>query len=299
MAFSPTGVYSAMLTPLHNGLKINEQVLRRMVDFMIDRGLHGLFPVSSVGEGLHMDRAQKIECMNIVMDQIRGRVPMTPGVASTHPSESIVLAKHAASIGAKAVVISPPYYYKPSNSMLEKFFGEIVQKAGLPVIIYNIPLFTTPISYDVMERLAKLDGVVGIKDSSGSMVDFLHFKDVLRPEVACLSGREEILLPTLVMGGRGCMTAMSGIFPEIMVGVWNAFHAGDMKRAQELQQSILPAMRLMFKNALPIGLKIGLELRGFEMGETFLPLADEDQALAMKVKAELKPIVRDLEAKYC
>ena len=109
--FKPEGIYVAMLTPFKRDGRISEEEMRRIVDFQIEHGVDGLFPVSSVGESIHMSREEKIALMEIVHDQARGRAAVTPGVGSSHPAESIFLAKKAREIGCDAVVIAPPYFF--------------------------------------------------------------------------------------------------------------------------------------------------------------------------------------------
>lgn len=305
--FRPEGVYAAMLTPFGEDGRIEEEVLRRLVDFSIEKGLHGLFPVSSVGEGVHLDFAEKCRCMDVVQEQAAGRVPVTPGVVATHPAECVRLAAHAAAIGCAAIVVTPPYFYRPGPGMVERFFERVVDEVDLPVILYNIPLFTQPLDSAVVGRLARHPRVVGMKDSSGSMVDFLQFLDRTtsaaggEPHLNLLTGREETLLPTLVMGGRGCMTALSGILPEVMVGIYERFRAGDLAGARELQLSVLAFTRALFAAPFPLGFKAALELRGFPMGPPRLPLSDADAAELAGVKAELDrlmpPLLEQLDAR--
>jgi len=297
MMFKPEGVYVAMLTPFSADGTVNETQLRRMVDFLIEAGVHGLFPVSSVGEFIHLTREEKVRMMEIVVDQNRGRVRVTPGVGSSHPAESIYLAEKAKKLGCDAIVIAPPYYYPLSHEMIEKYFETIIDAVDIPVILYNIPLFTQPLNYDVVKRLSRRKNVVGMKDSSGSMVDFMHFMDKIRiakEEMNFLTGREETLLACLTVGGKGCMTATSGILPEIMVGIYNAWKEGNYDRARELQFSILLAVRAMFAMPFPLGFKVALETRGFEMGPPKQPLSDAEQFKYGTVKARIEKIMNPI-----
>jgi 4-hydroxy-tetrahydrodipicolinate synthase len=297
MMFKPEGVYVAMLTPFSADGTVNETELRKIVDFQIEAGVDGLFPVSSCGESIHMTLEEKIHMMEIVVDQNRGRVRVTPGVGSSHPSESICLAKKAKHLGCDAVVIAPPYYFPLSQEMVEKYFETIIDAVEIPAILYNIPLFTQPISNDVVKRLSRRENVVGMKDSSGSMVDFMHFMDkirIVKTEMNFLTGREETLLACLMVGGKGCMTATSGILPEIMVGIYNAWKEGDYNRAKELQFSILLAVRAMFAMPFPLGFKVALETRGFEMGPPRQPLSDAEQFKYGNVKARIEKIMNPI-----
>ena len=113
--YKPKGVYVAMLTPFSDDGSINEPELRKIVDFLVDAGVNGLFPISSVGEFIHMSSNEKMRVMEIVSDQNKGRVQLLPGVGSSHPAESVRLARKAQSLGSDAVVAAPPYFFPQSQ----------------------------------------------------------------------------------------------------------------------------------------------------------------------------------------
>jgi N-acetylneuraminate lyase/4-hydroxy-tetrahydrodipicolinate synthase len=300
--FKPEGIYVAMLTPFEEDGSINESILRQIIEFQIEAGVDGLFPISSVGEFIHMTREEKIRMMEIVVDQAKGRVRVTPGVGSSYPDESILLANKAKALGCDGVVVAPPYFYVQSQENIERYFETIADAVDMPIMLYNIPLFTQPLSYDVVKRLARRDNVVGMKDSSGSMVDFMHFMDKIKiagEDISVMTGREETLFPCLMVGGKGCVTATSGILPEIMTGIYSAWQEQRYDQARELQHSVLLIIRAMFSMPFPLGFKYALELRGFKMGPPKQPLSDAERFKynTMKVRIEkiMAPILERLE----
>ena len=283
---------------------MNEKELRRILDFLIASGIHGIFPLGSAGESIHLDRDEKVRTMEIVVDQNQGSVKITPGVGSTHPAASIDLAKRAQDTGCDGVVVAPPYYYPLSQEMIEKYFETIADALEIPVILYNIPLFSQPIDYDVVKRLSRRKNIVGMKESSGSMVDFLHFLDKIRiigEDIHFLTGREETLLPCLMMGAKGCMVATACVLPEIMVGIYQAWKQGDYDMARDLQFSILLLVRAIFSLPFPLGFKVALEMRGFNMGPPKQPLSDAERFHYKTVKSRIEKIMdrilRDLNDK--
>jgi len=292
--FKPEGVYVALLTPFDEDGAINEGELRRIVDFQIEGGVHGLFPISSVGEFIHMSREEKVRMMEIMVDQNKGRVKITPGVGSSLPAESIFLAQKARELGCDGVVVAPPYFYQLSQENIEAYFETIADAVDIPNILYNIPLFTQPVSYDVVKRLSRHKNVVGMKDSSGSMVDFMHFMDKIKiagEDINVLTGREETLFPCLMVGGKGCMTAAAGILPEIMVDIYNAWKNQNYEEAKKLQASILLIMRTMFSLPFPLGFKYAMELRGFNMGPPKQPLSDAERFNYRNTKVRIEKIM--------
>jgi 4-hydroxy-tetrahydrodipicolinate synthase len=295
--FKPEGIYVAMLTPFTADGAINEKELRGIVEFQVTAGVHGLFPISSVGEYIHMAREDKFRIMEIIMEQNHGRARVCPGVGSSLPAESIILAKKAKALGCDAVVVAPPYYFPLSQENIEKYFETIADAVDIPIILYNVPLFTQPLSYDVVKRLARRSNVVAMKDSSGSMVDFLHFMDKVRiigEDIHILTGREETLFPCLMVGGKGCMTATSGILPEIMLGIYEAWRAGDYEKAKELQFSILLLVRAMFSLPIPLGFKVAMETRGFAMGPPKQPLSDAERFKYRTMKTRIENIMQPI-----
>jgi len=285
-----------MMTPFKNGT-INEAVARQMVDFVIEKGVHGVFPISTVGESIHLDFEQKAYLMDVVKDQTRGRVRVTPGITSTRPEDCIRLAKKAEEIGCDAVVIAPPYYYPISQDNMERHFEIISDAVNLPIILYNIPLFSTPISYDVVKRLSRRKNIVAMKDSSGSMVDIMHYMDKIRligEELSFLVGREEVFFSALMVGVNGSMTGTAGILPEIMVGIFDACQNEDFERARNLQFSILLLIRAMFAMPFPLGFKTALEVRGFEMGPPQQPLSAAEHFRFLGVRSRIEKIMRPI-----
>jgi len=300
--FKPEGVYVAMLTPFKEDGSLNEDELRRIVDFLVESGVHGLFPISSVGEFIHMSTDDKIRMMEVIADQNKGRVRITPGVGSSHPAESIHLAQKAKEIGCDGVVVAPPYFFQLSQENIEKYYETISDAVDIPIILYNIPLFTQPLTYDVVKRLARRENIVAMKDSSGSMVDFIHFMDKIRiigEDLNILAGREETLFPTLMVGGKGCMTATAGILPEKMLGIYNEWKKGEYVQALNIQFSILLVIRAMFSVAFPLGFKVAMEMRGFQMGPPKQPLSDAERfkfnTTKVRIQKIMNPILKELQ----
>jgi 4-hydroxy-tetrahydrodipicolinate synthase len=295
--FKPEGVYAAMLTPFDEKGKVNEPVLRKMVDFLIDKGIDGLYPVSSVGEFVHLSTEENMEIMDIVVDQTKGRVPVVPGVSASCAEKSLILAKHAEKIGCQGVVACPPYYFAVSQEIVEKHFEIIADAIGISVVLYNIPFATTKISYDVVKRLSRRENVVALKDSSGSMADIVHFMDKIRiigEDLSLLLGREEIFFPALMMGAKGCMVASGCILPEIMKKMYKCFKEGKYDEARELQFSILVLLRAMWSLPMPIGFKAAMELRGFPMGPFKQPLSDAEQFTYSMIKSRMEKLMKPL-----
>lgn len=292
--FRPQGVYVAMMTPFGAEGRVEEHILRSMVNFLIEKGVHGLFPVSSVGESVHLPMEERIRLMKIVTEEAKGRVPVTPGVGTTRPDHSIELAIQAAALGCTAVVAAPPYFYRISEGMVESYFQNIAQEIPVPMILYNIPLFTQPISPKTVGRLSLRENVVGLKESSGSMVELVHFMDEVRQqggELSFLAGREDMFFPALAMGASGSMTATACILPEAMVAIYETWGKGEWAEARELQMALVPLIRECFSMPFPTGFKLAMECRGFPMGRPVQPLSAQEGKLLGPTKTRIGEVL--------
>ncbi len=293
----PEGVFPAMLTPFDDNGKINEKMVRSIIEFGLDRGLHGLFPVSSVGEFIHMTPEECKRMMKITVDAAAGRAPVFAGVSSSCTDMTLDFARYAQDIGCNGIVCCPPIYYTATQPIIEKHYEILADTVEIPVLLYNIPLFATPISYDVVKRLSARPNIVGMKDSSGNMVDFMHFMDKIRltgSNFSFMMGREELLYLALMAGASGCMVCSAGIFPEVMVEIYKATNAGDIERAKKIQISLCAIVRLMFSPPFPAGFKTAMEIRGFKMGPPKRLLADSDVYMVQGIRSRLERIMGDL-----
>lgn len=296
--FKPEGVYFAMLTPFKDG-KIYEKTLRQMVEFDIQNGVNGLFPISTSGEFIQLDFSQKVQMMDIVMDQAKGRVPVTPGVTAPNPRECIALAKEAQRCGCDAVIVSPPYYIPISQGQVIEHIKAIAKAVDMPVMLYNIPAFTTGISLQTLAELIKIPNIVAMKDSTGSMMNATHIVDIIRmagraDDFSFFTGREDAVLPALSLGAQGCVTCTSGIIPEIMSAMYRAFQDGDYKEAKRIQYSILEMIRIEGELPLPVGLKVAMEVRGFDMGDLVQPISQDEKDQIPNMKERYIRIMKQL-----
>jgi len=290
--FIPHGVNAAMMTPFTKDGSINEPVLRNWIDFMIDNGINGLFPISSVGEFFHLSLQEKYKLMDIVVEQAAGRVPVFPGTCSAATDESIRLAKYAEKLGCPAVVGLPPYYAPISQELLRKHFEKLAGSVNVSVILYNIPMMTTPISLQLFEQLLSIRNIVGIKDSGGNMNYLLHMVDLAREhgrdDFAVFTGYDDLQYSALTIGAKGCISAVCGVIPELSTSIYREYKTGNKEKALQIQMSILPALRTMGSLQFPAGYKMALDIRGFNTGPLRLPIDEIDKYQYLSVKKKLQ-----------
>lgn len=281
-----------MMTPFTKDGTINEPVLRSWIDFMIENGINGLFPISSIGEFFQLSLQECYKLMDIVVEQAAGRVPVFPGTCSAATDNAIKLAKYAEKLGCPAVVALPPHYAPVSQELVRKHFEKVANSVNISVILYNIPMMTSPISLQVFEQLLAVRNIVGIKDSSGNMNYLLHMIDLTRqhgrPEFGVFTGYDDLQYSALSVGAKGCISAVCGVIPELSVAICREYHAGNKEKALEIQMSILASLRTMSSLQFPAGYKMALDIRGFNTGPLRLPIDEIDKYQYLSTKKKLQ-----------
>ncbi|WP_334093306.1 dihydrodipicolinate synthase family protein [Helicobacter typhlonius] len=219
-------------------------------------------------------------------------MPVISGIGSVVYEESLELAKKAKEVGVDALLLQPPFYYPLSEENMIAYFTAMAKNVALPLYIYNIPLFAPAMSLKVVSALSKVPNIVGMKDSSGSAVDFAHFSDVCDFDI--FVGREEYYLGALINGAKGSMTSCGGVFPEIMSAIYRCFLQGNIQEAQKYQKSLFRAIRFAGTLPFPLGYAILLEARGFDFqgGLSIHPIAlNTKESLPLKIE-EAREVLR-------
>ncbi|MBC7343298.1 MAG: dihydrodipicolinate synthase family protein [Clostridia bacterium] len=295
--YKPQGIYVAMVTPFDEAGEVDEKALRNMVEFYVQAGVDGVFSAGSSGEFIHLGPRGCVEANRIVADQVRGRIEVLAGASASRPRDCVAIAQRAKEDGCQAAVICPPPYYRLSQDMIRYHYELIAEQVNFPLVLYNIPMFTNPISPEIIGKLSRLPNIVGLKDSSGSMVDFMAAIDAVQRndgDLQFLTGREENLFASLIVGGAGCIGGGAAVVPEAMVAIYRAYQMGNHERLRCLQLSIVQLVRIMMSLPFPVGFKVGLELRGMPAGELQQPLSPEAEAEIEKVRPQIQALIREV-----
>ena len=273
MAEKIEGIFCPHMVPLQADSSIHETELRRIVDFLIERGITGLYPNGSTGEFTRFSADERRRIIEIVQDQAgrAGRsVPVLAGAYEANIDATVEVMNHYADLGCRAGAIIAPYYYKMSQDSILAYFVELADRARLDIVLYNIPQFSNEIAVDTVIALCRHPRIIGIKDSSRDLPRFLNTINKVKPlrsDFAFLIGCEEILLPSLIMGGDGGTIATSGVVPEMIMKLYNLFHEGGIEEAKKIQFQMLELIEVMLLGAdFPEGFRAGMTVRGFDMG---------------------------------
>ncbi len=272
------GIFTPNMVPLDDRGRVNERELRRMVDWLIDNGITGLYPNGSTGEFTRFSFEERKTIVRIVTEQARGRAFVLAGAAEANVSMTLEAAAYYHSLGADAVAIVAPFYYRLSQDGVYAYFAEIARQSPIDLTLYNIPQFANDISNDTIRRLAEeFPRIIGIKDSSRDLPRFLnmmHEVSPIRPDFVFLIGCEEMLLPFLLMGGDGGTVATSGVVPEVIMKLYTLAKAGQYEEARAIQYKLLDLIKLLIFGAdFPEAVRQAVGLRGFQMGVGRQPLS--------------------------
>ncbi|NLC57075.1 MAG: dihydrodipicolinate synthase family protein [Armatimonadetes bacterium] len=294
------GIFTPNMVPLDSRGRINEGELRRLVEFLIQRGVHGLYPNGTMGEFVRFSFEEHKEIVRIVVDQNRGRAKVLAGAAEFSLEKTLAACEYYAELGCDTVAVVPPWYYRLSQESVYEHFATLARHSPIDITLYNIPQFTNnEISIDVLKRLVELPRIVAIKDSSRDMPRFLNtINEVrpLRPDFSFLIGCEEILVPTLLMGGDGGTVATAGVVPEVVVEMFRCVERGDFPRAVALQYRVLHLINTMlFGAGFPEGFRAAMELRGFRMGESRQPLAPGERCNIEALRQVLHELLKEFD----
>lgn len=287
------GIFTPNLVPLDDRGEINEAELRRYVDWLIAKGVHGLYPNGSTGEFTRFTFEERKRIVEIIADQTAGRVPILAGAAEANTRETIKACEYYHGLGVRAVAIVAPFYYKLTPQGVYAYFAEIARHSPVDITLYNIPLFASPIDVPTVQRLAEeFPRVVAIKDSSGDVANMMRMiasVRPIRPDFSFLTGWEAVLMPMLLVGCDGGTNATSGIVPELTKRLYDLSTSGQIDAARELQYRMLPLFDAMLYSAeFPEGFRAALSLRGFRTGRGRQPQSAYQQQQLEKLSRELQ-----------
>ena len=266
-----SGAIGVTVTPFISGETPNYKEIKKQTEMLCNSEIDGIFPCSSTGEYPKISLENKIKIMETVAEVNNGRKILIAGACSVSIDEIKILIDKAKELKYDACLICPPYYYPLKQPEVLRFYKEVCAYADkMPVIAYNVHFFTTGISLDTFEKLLEIPNLVGMKDSSGNLKSISHECDIARnkkPSFIVYTGTDDCLLPALIAGCKGSMTAFGAIFPNKIKSIYNDLKSGNLDKATETQRSILPALRVADSLVFPDGYKLVAKSQGLDVGE--------------------------------
>lgn len=267
------GSITALITPFKDG-KVDVAAFRKLVEWQIDQGTHGLVPCGTTGESPTLTHEEHKQVIELCIEAASGRVPVIAGTGSNSTAEAVELTRHAKEAGADGVLVVTPYYNKPTQEGLYLHYKAINDCADIPILIYNIPgRSVIDMSVDTMTRLFKLSNIVGVKDATANMARVSQQRAALGSDFIQLSGEDVTALGFMAHGGTGCISVTANIAPALCAEFQLACLAGNFRLALQLQDRLMPLHEALFVESNPGPVKYAAAKLGLCNGETRLPLA--------------------------
>ena len=285
------GTYTAMVTPFKDG-KINVPKLRQMVNFQIKNGISGLIPCGTTGESPTLSHDEHREVIDVIIEEVTGRVPVIAGTGSNSTEEAISLTTHAQKAGADAALLITPYYNKPTQAGLIAHYRTIAETCDIPLIIYNCPGRTAVnTAADTIVELSSVPSITGIKEASGNMDQICDIICRTSEDFTVLSGDDSMTVPMMSVGAKGVISVIANFLPGKMTEMTGAALKGDFTTASGIHNQLFPLMRALMKvETNPSPAKTAMNMLGMKAGPVRLPLMEP----GVEGKAILEKCLKDI-----
>jgi 4-hydroxy-tetrahydrodipicolinate synthase len=269
-----TGSYPALITPFKDGA-LDLDALKKLVEWHIAEGSHGLVPVGTTGESPTVSHEEHMTVVSEVVKAAAGRIKVIAGAGSNSTAEGVDLIKHAEATGADGALVVTPYYNKPTQRGMVAHFAAMHDACTLPIVIYNIPgRSVVDMMPDTMAELAKLPRIVGVKDATGDLARVAKQRMTCGAEFLQLSGEDATAVGFNAMGGVGCISVTANVAPKLCAQMQEACLAGDYATALEIQDKLIPLHIALFVEPGVAGAKYALSKLGMCSAEVRLPLTE-------------------------
>lgn len=273
--------------------ELDEAALRRLIHFWLDGGVSGLVSCGSNGEAPYMTREERKRVIEIAVGEADGEVPVIAGTGAPSTRETIMLSRDAKDVGADAVLVVTPYYFKPSNEELVAHYRAILDAVDVPVILYNVPKFT---GYNlepsvVVKLVNEHNQIVGIKDSGGAIGQISDIIRQVGDKISVLAGTGDLVLATLMMGGRGGILGVANVAPRLCSDIYDHYRKGRLERAREAQMKALYLNDVLIRKFNQISsIKEALNQMGQPAGYPRLPSLPLSKEACQTVKKTLSEL---------
>jgi len=291
------GVIVPLITPFKEDYTIDYNALRWLAQYLVNRGINGLFPISTTGEFIHLSFEEKIAITKTIVEEVGGKTKIIPGASENTTLMVLRLAKEYADLGVDGIVVTPPYYFKYDFNGLWKHYSIIAERTDLPILVYNIPSLTgNNIPVELVMRLAKeYSNIVGIKvtyDSLSYMRRLILTVKQERKDFSVLTGSSDYLLPTLILGGDGGILALAHIAPRICTGIVKAWKDRAYEKAFDLYIKLNMLSELYdIATSIPSVIKTALTLLDTPIKPIVRPpLRTESEENVKKIKEILRRV---------
>ncbi|XAH23617.1 dihydrodipicolinate synthase family protein [Xylophilus sp. GW821-FHT01B05] len=293
MGLELTGVIPPLVTPFTADGDIDEAAFRNVIRFNLSKGVHGVCPGGSSGEGHTLTLDEFVRIMEITADEVKGAVPIVAGIISNSTRDAINRAKAVAHLPIAALQVTPVHYlFKPDEDATYRHFKALTEAVDIPVIIYNVVPWNYCTPAQLIKLMTDLPGVQGVKQSQG---DLKLMADLLQDVPAgckIYSAVDALLYSSFALGAHGTIAATPAAIPGVCVALWNTVQAGDHVKAFEMHKAMLNYWNAIVADNLPANIKTSITLQGCDAGLPRAPMPPTSEAQLAKIKTALTAVLR-------
>lgn len=277
-----SGVCTALVTPFLDG-KVNYPMMEILLRRQIEAGVKAVVICGTTGESPTVTDNEKLELFRRCKEWAKDDCLIIAGTGSNSTEHAVYLSKEAEKCGADALLVVSPYYNKATEDGLFAHYLSIAHAVKLPVIVYNVPSRTgVDIPVSVYKRLSRIPNIAGVKEASSSITKIAEIRSTC-PDFPLWSGNDDMVVPTLSLGGQGVISVLSNVAPVETDAMVQSALAGDFDTAAALQCQLLPLIKLLFCEVNPIPVKAAMKMIGFDCGGCRLPLTSLSPANQQKM----------------
>ena len=289
-----TGMATALITPMTES-GVDYPALENLVNDQIARGIHALVVVGTTGEATTLSTEEKRLTIRTVVKTAAGRVPVIAGTGANCTAHAIENTRMACEEGVDAVLVVTPYYNKATQSGLVAHFTAVADASSVPVILYNVPGRTgCNLLPATVAKLADHEKIVGVKEASGNMAQVVELISLCGDKIDVYSGEDALTVAMMAMGGKGCISVLSNVVPDLASEMTNRFFAGDLAGAAALQCKLIPLINCLFSQVNPIPAKAAMAAMGMCQDVLRLPLTQMEEPFRAKLLEEMRKLRIDV-----
>lgn len=283
------GAATAIVTPFDENLNVNYSKMKELIEFQILNGIKAIVVCGTTGESSTLSTEEKKELIRFTVDVVDKRIPVIAGTGTNNTAYSIELSKYAEEVGSDGLLLVTPYYNKCTQDGLYEHFSEIAKSVNLPIILYNVPSRTSVnIAVDTVVKLSKIPNIVGIKEASADLSQIADILSKVDNTFDVYSGNDDQILPILSLGGKGVISVLSNVLPRETDNICELYFSNKIEQAKILQLKYLKLMKTLFIEVNPIPVKECMNILGYNVGGTRLPLSKMNAKNQQVLKETLK-----------
>lgn len=294
MSFTPKGIVIPVVTPLTADGKLDEAAYRRLINYFADSGIHGVFPFGTTGEFYAFDVGFYTHLLEVTKDAVAGRMDIYAGANHITTKGAAEIAKAVEKVGGiDALSVLTPMFISQTQDEVYEYYREIASETSLPIIIYNNkPKTNVTVTPATVAKLAEIDNIIGVKDSTGDMTNTEEYLRLTRGMEGfhVMMGRDTLIYAALCYGASGAIASCANVAPRIAVDIYEKFKAGDSAGALDAQFKFSALRIATNMGTFPVVLKEALKLIGYDCGDCVKPI----QPLTEEQREKLRGVLQGM-----